>query len=119
MKRVVAGLIALAVPAVAQQWKSQYFYDENKTSLEIYDLAFPSAQRGVAVGAILKGTHRQAAAVITSDGGMHWELTRPEELPVSAIFPRGLIKTAEYRGNTDRSSCCADNSCAATGAFPA
>jgi len=31
----------------------QYFYDEDKTTFEIVDLKFPSAQRGIAVGAIV------------------------------------------------------------------
>jgi hypothetical protein len=77
---------ALALSVQAQEWKSQYFYDEAATSLAIEDLAMPSAQRGVAVGAIVKGTHRRPAAVITSDGGAHWDLTHPEELPVSLFF---------------------------------
>jgi len=75
-----------AAPAVAQEWKSQYFYDRAKSSLVILDLQFPSARRGVAVGFVLEGSRRQPAAVITSDGGEHWELTHPEDLPASLFF---------------------------------
>src|SRR5580658_3735535 len=83
---VVAGIAALAAPAAAQEWKSQYFYDEAKSSLTLLDLQFPSARRGVAVGFVLKGSRRQPAAVVTSDGGEHWDLTQPEEIPVSLFF---------------------------------
>jgi photosystem II stability/assembly factor-like uncharacterized protein len=78
----------LAGPVAAQEaeWKSQYFYDQAQSSLVILDLQFASAQRGVAVGYVLKGTHKQPAAVVTSDGGAHWDLTKPEELPVSLFF---------------------------------
>jgi photosystem II stability/assembly factor-like uncharacterized protein len=82
----LAAGAALVAPLTAQEWKSQYFYDESKTSLTILDLQFPSARRGVAVGYVLKGSHRTPAAVVTADGGAHWELTRPEELPVSLFF---------------------------------
>jgi len=87
------------------QWKSQYFYDESKTALVLEDLAFPSAQRGLAVGTIVEGSHRRPAMVLTSDGGAHWELSKPEELPVSVFFlnenlgwmvtENGLWKTIE------------------------
>ena len=43
--------IAVLAPALrAERWKLQYFYDEAHTQLQLTDLAFPSAQRGVAVG---------------------------------------------------------------------
>ena len=85
---VLSAFLALVFlpPARSQEWKSQYFYDENKTSLELYDMVFPSASRGVACGVIVKGSRRHPAAVITADGGANWELTKPEELPVSLFF---------------------------------
>jgi hypothetical protein len=79
---ILAGPIAAQEP----EWKSQYFYDQAHSSLVILDLQFASAQRGVAVGFVLKGSHRQPAAVVTSDGGAHWDLTRPQEMPVSLFF---------------------------------
>ena len=84
----LAGLGVLAAPVAGQdaEWKSQYFYDQAQSSLVIRDFQFPSAQRGVAVGFVLKGNHRQPAAVVTSDGGAHWEMTKPAELPVSLFF---------------------------------
>jgi photosystem II stability/assembly factor-like uncharacterized protein len=82
----LAAMVAFGGAPRAQEWKSQYLYDEAKSSLTITDLQFPSAKRGVAVGFVLKGSHRQPAALVTSDGGAHWELTQPEELPVSLFF---------------------------------
>lgn len=82
----LAALAAVSTPIAAQEWKIQYFYDQAKSSLTLLDLQFPSARRGVAVGFILKGSHRQPAAVVTSDGGAHWELTQPEDMPVSLFF---------------------------------
>lgn len=84
----LAAMAILAGPVAAQEaeWKSQYFYDQAQSSLVIQDLQFASAQRGVAVGFVLKGSHRQPAAVVTSDGGAHWDLTKPEEMPVSLFF---------------------------------
>jgi|SRR5271157_2047192 len=84
----LAGMAILAGPVAAQEpeWKSQYFYDQAQSSLVILDLQFASARRGVAVGFVLKGSHRQPAAVATSDGGAHWELTKPEEMPISVFF---------------------------------
>jgi photosystem II stability/assembly factor-like uncharacterized protein len=78
----------LAGPVAAQEaeWKSQYYYDQAQSSLVIRDLQFASAQRGVAVGYVVKGSSRKPAAVVTSDGGAHWELSKPEEMPVSLFF---------------------------------
>ena len=40
------------VRQASRKWTIQYFFDEMKQEMEITDLAFPSAQRGIAVGAI-------------------------------------------------------------------
>ena len=58
------------------KWIIQYFFDEMKQEMEITDLAFPTAERGIAVGAIYeKASGREKyTAVITSDGGQHWTL---------------------------------------------
>lgn len=99
------GVVAAPVAAQEQEWRSQYFYDEAQSSLVILDLQFPSAQRGVAAGFVQKGTRRTPAAVLTSDGGAHWEMTTPADMPVSLFFlneglgwmvtESGLWKTTE------------------------
>ena len=71
-------LAAALVPmALAQpKWTLQYFYDQEGKDLRIIDLAFPSATRGIAVGAIVDrdGRRPQFTALVTSDGGSHWAL---------------------------------------------
>jgi photosynthesis system II assembly factor YCF48-like protein len=78
----------LALPAVAQKWTIQYFFDQMKEEMEITDLAFPSADRGIAVGAIYdKASGKEKyIAVTTSDGGAHWSLQPIKEYPRSIYF---------------------------------
>jgi len=63
----------------------QYFYDRQKSSLAITDIAFSTASQGVAVGVIRNGKRDQPTAVVTSDGGAHWQLAPLKETPV-ALF---------------------------------
>ena len=80
---------ALILPATAQRkWTIQYFFDELKQEMEITDLAFPSAQRGIAVGAIydkVSGKEKYTS-VVTADGGLHWALQPLKEYPRSIFF---------------------------------
>jgi hypothetical protein len=78
-----------AQPASSPQWKLQYIYDELGADLQIVDLAFPSAARGVAVGGIVdrKGEHKtRYTALVTSDGGAHWTLVPLQDAPRSIFF---------------------------------
>jgi hypothetical protein len=71
------------------KWNLQYFYDEDRTELEIVDLAFPSATRGIAVGAIydVEGRKKpQPVALVTSDGGAKWTQVPLKEAPRSIFF---------------------------------
>jgi len=87
----------------------QYFYDQDKSTLVINDLQFPSATRGVAVGTIIEGKSRKPVAVVTSDGGAHWTMSNLEEHPVSLSFlnealgwlvtDKGLWSTSEVGRN--------------------
>ncbi len=78
----------LILPACAQKWTIQYFYDELKSELEISDLAFPSADRGIAVGAIFEKASgkERFTSLITSDGGAHWTTAALKEYPRSIFF---------------------------------
>jgi photosystem II stability/assembly factor-like uncharacterized protein len=99
--------LLLAVPALlgAERWEMQYFHDENKSSLAINDLAFPSPQRGVAVGTLEEGSRTRGAAVVTSDGGAHWSLVRLDAPAISIFFlddstgwavtTKGILQTEE------------------------
>ena len=103
------ALSAAVLPAPAQRWKIQYFYDQQKTSLTINDFAFPSAQYGIAVGYIAEGKREEPMSVITSDGGGHWQLVPLKETPISLFFlddsigwmvtVKGLWRTTEAGKN--------------------
>ncbi len=82
----VSLLAACATSVEAQRWQIQYFYDQDKSRLEIVDLQFPSATRGVAVGVIVDGKRQQPTSVVTSDGGAHWQALPLKETPVSLFF---------------------------------
>jgi hypothetical protein len=82
----LAALAAWALPLSAQKWQLQYFYDREKSSLGITDIAFASPSRGVAVGVISNGKREEPTAVVTSDGGAHWQLVPLKETPVSLFL---------------------------------
>lgn len=88
MRKRLLLCCVLALPACAQKWTIQYFFDEMKQDMEITDLAFPSADRGIAVAAIYdKATgHEKYTALLTSDGGQHWALQAIKEYPRSIFF---------------------------------
>src|ERR1035441_2660375 len=65
----------------------QYFYDQAKSELILQDLQSPSVRRGVAIGSIQGSkASRKPVAVMTSDGGAHWDVVKLEEVPVSLFF---------------------------------
>jgi photosystem II stability/assembly factor-like uncharacterized protein len=115
--RGVIGLLALTAAAAmlgqtvrpAQKWRVQYFHDQDKSVLQIVDLQFPSATRGLAVGSIVEGRSQKPVAVVTSDGGAHWQTVNLEDPPVSLHFlseslgwmvtTKGLWQTTETGRN--------------------
>jgi len=91
--RALASLtlgLATLVPAFsAERWTIQYFYDERSSKLEIVDLAFPSAQRGIAVGWTGDTTSDKKVKpteLLTNDGGAHWTLSPLKDEPRSLFF---------------------------------
>lgn len=106
---VALALSVVILPAEAQRWKIQYFYDKERTSLTINDFAFPSAKYGMAVGYVSEGKHETPMSVVTSDGGVHWQLLPLKETPVSLFFlddsigwmvtTKGLWRTTEAGKN--------------------
>lgn len=84
------ALLLLLTPAVfGERWKLQYFYDQGHDKLEIVDLAFPTAQRGIAVGWVgdtLSDKRVRPTALLTSDGGEHWTLEPLKDEPRSIFF---------------------------------
>ncbi len=89
--RTLARLALLAFLCSAarseEKWNIQYFYDENKSSLTITDLKFPSERRGIASGYIKEKEDRvRPIVLITSDGGAHWTLNPVKEVGISLFF---------------------------------
>lgn len=83
---VLLAWMAWPIPAGAEQWRVQYFYDKYKSTLVISDLQFPSSSRGVAVGAIEEGKHQKPVAIVTADSGAHWQEVDLKETPISLYF---------------------------------
>ena len=91
MNRTLAALLiaALTPSLFAERWNIQYFYDQSRSKLEIVDLAFPTAQRGIAVGWIGDSTSDKKVRpteILTSDGGEHWTLSPLKDEPRSVFF---------------------------------
>jgi len=78
--------VLLSAAAPGPRWEMQYLYDEDKSSLAIVDLQFPSATRGVAAGYIQQGNRQEPVSLVTSDGGRHWQRVALKAMPVSLYF---------------------------------
>ncbi len=88
MRRFLICLL-LGPLAFGERWQLQYFYDEGHDKLEIADLAFPTAQRGIAVGWIgdVNSDKRvKPTALLTNDGGAHWTMEPLRDQPRSIFF---------------------------------
>jgi hypothetical protein len=78
---------ASAPQTTGPKWQKQYLYDEDKSSLQIVDLQFASAKRGLAVGFIQQENgHQDPVSLVTSDGGQNWQRVAIKQIPVSAFF---------------------------------
>lgn len=69
------------------RWDLQYFYDKDEESLTISDFRFNSPSQGMAAGWInRKNGKPKGTAVVTRDGGEHWELQPLPDVPASIFF---------------------------------
>jgi Photosynthesis system II assembly factor YCF48 len=82
---LLLGLVSLAQGEETAGWRLQYFYDEAHSTFLISDLKFPSAKRGIAVGAIAEGKSLKPMSALTTDGGVHWTLV-PLKEPGESLF---------------------------------
>jgi photosystem II stability/assembly factor-like uncharacterized protein len=72
--RVLAGLLLAAAALSGQgRWRLQYFFDEPRAELAIFDLQFVSPQRGVALATLRQGSKSRPFVLVSSDGGEHWD----------------------------------------------
>lgn len=79
---------ALALPVFGQKWTIQYFFDDIKQDMEFVDIAFPSPDKGIAVGTIYERAtgHERNVAVVTSDAGADWKIENLKDFPRSIFF---------------------------------
>jgi photosystem II stability/assembly factor-like uncharacterized protein len=89
-----------------QRWDIQYQYRDIDNTLTINDLAFPSAQRGIACGFTTDRKGKDRPLVLTtSDGGAHWTDAPTKETGLALFFlddstgwmvtDKGIWSTAE------------------------
>lgn len=80
-------VVALAPASAAPKWEVRYFYDEDRSSLNVVDLCFPSPERGIAAGILTRhGENPRGVAAVTSDGGRNWSLVELKDTPQSLFF---------------------------------
>lgn len=77
----VVALAGWATPAAvaAPRWNVRFFHDEDLSRLEINDLKFCSAERGIAVGVLVRESGPKGVAMITRDGGRDWQMVELRE----------------------------------------
>jgi hypothetical protein len=78
------------------KWVMSYLHDDNRSTLTLTDLKFPSTERGIASGYItrmafdpLQGSHVEKeypVVMVTSNGGKVWTPVEIKELPTSMFF---------------------------------
>jgi len=99
-------LAAFSARLAAARWDMLYFYDEDRSSLSIVDMTFPSATRGIAIGSLTKKGNTKPTALVTSDGGKTWTFVPVKEPCVSLFFldeANGWMVTTEGVWFTDES----------------
>ncbi len=77
--------------AAGPHFVTHYFYDQDKSELQLIDLKFPSAQHGMAAGIVAEGKRLDPTLVITTDGGVHWSL-----MPLNKVLPSKDIPLSLY-----------------------
>ncbi len=108
--RTLACLVALAALGFgADRWRIQYFHDEDDSTLTLADLSFPTRSRGIAAGLVSESRRERPAALVTTDGGEHWEMIHPPQIALSLFFlnetvgwmvtRNGLWKTEDFGRN--------------------
>lgn len=70
----------------AEKWKRVYFHDADDSVLNIVDLKFPTARRGVAIGVMIDKGKQRGVSITTNDTGATWQVNPLQELPISLFF---------------------------------
>jgi hypothetical protein len=102
----ILALLLLCTGAFAAKWEIVHFHDEDKSSLTITAISFPSIRRGVATGVLhTEGRSPKSVALVTTDGGTKWSTIETKEPGISLFFlseldgwmvtPKGIWFTQE------------------------
>jgi hypothetical protein len=102
----ILALLLLCTGAFAAKWEIVHFHDEDKSSLMITALQFPSVSRGVATGILqVEGKAPKSVVLVTTDGGTKWTTVETREPGISMFFlseadgwmvtPKGIWFTQE------------------------
>lgn len=86
MRPILLVVLFASLGQGAGKWELQYFYDKLDSQLVFQDLAFPSEQRGIAIGTLTEKGRERPVVVLTGDGGRTWEMQRLRETPISLFF---------------------------------
>jgi photosystem II stability/assembly factor-like uncharacterized protein len=105
VKLLALFLACSAVLLHAERWKVQFFHDEDDSAIVINDLAFPSAQTGIACG-IFTSEKRgpKGIVLLTRNGGLEWQRVEVQEIPLSLQFlseSTGFMVTSKGLWKTD------------------
>ena len=81
------GLLTAADPTLGPRWEMQYRYRQVDSTLSLNDIAFPSANRGIACGyTVDRNDNHKPIILLTSDGGKHWAENPVKEIGLSLFF---------------------------------
>jgi len=108
MRNALLLALLAAQLSPAAEWTVSYFFDDPREVLRFSDIAFPSPDRGIAVGNIedqLGSRRPRSVAMVTADGGKNWAQVKLDDTPYSLFFlddstgwmvtERGIWKTDE------------------------
>jgi photosystem II stability/assembly factor-like uncharacterized protein len=82
----MAALLALPVCAASAKLELRFFYDKNDSELDILQVQFVSAKRGLAIGVLQDRNGAKGRLLETNDGGETWKLLPFREIPRSLFF---------------------------------
>jgi hypothetical protein len=88
---LAAVLFASAGLADGGRFQLRYFYDKDESALDILEIRFLSARRGVAIGALRDRDNIKGALIETNDGGETWKLQTFREIPRAMFFLQGSV----------------------------
>jgi len=82
---LIASAAAQGTAKVAS-WKLDYFYDKDRSNLNVADAVFVSPTKGVLIGAIEEKQKQRAVVGLSSDAGKNWTFETLKEFPVALFF---------------------------------